>query len=48
MPDDEEVKQDLEWEPVPLRDHLEFALETLVKEYMAATEEMIRRMKKAG
>ena len=48
MPEDEKVEQDLEWEPVPLGVHLQFAVEKLVKEYLAATDEMIRRMKKAG
>ena len=48
MPEDEKVEQDLEWEPVPLRDHLQFAIEKLAEEYVKATDEMIRRMKKAG
>ena len=34
------VQQDLEWEPVLLREHL-FAIEKLTDEYVAATEEMI-------
>lgn len=46
--DDEKVEQDLEWEPVPLAVHLQFAIETLADEYVKATDEMIRRMKKAG
>jgi hypothetical protein len=48
MSEDEKVEQDLEWEPVPLAVHLQFAVEKLVEEYLAATDEMIRRMKKAG
>jgi hypothetical protein len=49
MPEDEKkVEQDLEWEPVHLSVHLKFAIETLAEEYVKATDEMIRRMKKAG
>jgi hypothetical protein len=44
MPKDEKVEQDLEWEPVLLREHLKFAIEKMAEEYVAATDEMIRRL----
>jgi hypothetical protein len=46
--EDEKVEQDLEWKPVPLHVHLKFAIEKMTEEAEKATEEMIRRMKKAG